>query len=63
MHMDGVISFSQEMIVIRIQLHLKLFVRAHERVNILHSVLHMDIIIGGTMDNQDVTREIRCFIE
>ena len=57
--MRSVVAFPQVVIVIRIELHLKLLVRLHKGVDILHSLLHVDIIVGSTMDDEHGAGEIR----
>ena len=54
MHVDGVIAFPQEMVIVRIDLHLKLLVRLYQRIDILHGVLEMDIVIRRAVNDQHV---------
>ena len=56
MHMLRVIVFAQMMVVVRIELHLKLFVGLHQRIDILHRVLHVDIIIRRAVDDEHTAR-------
>ena len=46
------------MIVIRIQLHLKLLVCLHQRVYILHRVLHMYVVVARAVDNQHIACQV-----
>ena len=47
--MLGVVAFLQEMVVVGVELHLELLVRLHERVDILHRVLHVHVVIAGAV--------------
>ena len=58
MHMFGIIAFAQMMVVIGIKLHLELFVGAHEGVDILHGVLHMNVVIACSMNYKDGARQV-----
>ncbi len=58
MHMCGVVAFFEEMVVVGIELHLELLVCFDKCVDILHRVLHVHIIVSGTMDDEDVSREV-----
>ena len=63
MHMCGVIVFAEMMVVVGVQLHLKLFASAHERINVLHRMLHVHVVIAGTVNNQYVACEICRFVK
>ena len=58
MHVLGVVAFAQEMIVVRIELHLELLVRLHQRVKILHRVLHMHIVIARSVTNKHLAAHV-----
>ena len=63
MHMLRVVAFAQEMIIIRVELHLKLLVSFYQRADILHRMLHMHIIVCRTMNDKHVTRQVCRFID
>ena len=46
------------MIVIRIQLHLKLLVCLHQRVYILHRVLHVYVVVTRAVDDQHIACQV-----
>ena len=62
-HMRGVVALAQVMVVVGIQLHLELLVGTHERINILHRVLHMHIVVPRAVDNEHRAREVLGVVE
>ena len=63
MHMLCIIAFSQMMVVVRIQLHFKLFVSLDQRIDILQRLLCMHIIIRQAVNNQHIACQICCFVQ
>ena len=57
-HVGGVVAFLEEMIVVRIELHLKLFVRPHKCVDILHRVLYVHVVVTRSLNDQHLTSQI-----
>ena len=56
--MRGIIAFLEEMVIVRVELHLKLLVGPHEGIDILHRLLHMHVIVCRTMDDEHITRQV-----
>lgn len=58
MHMQGVVAFFEEMVVVGIELHLELLVCFDKCVDILHRVLHVHVIVSCAVDDEDISREV-----
>ena len=52
--MQGIVAFFQMMVIVRIELHLKLFVGIDEGIDILHRMLHMDVVITRAMNDEHI---------
>ena len=50
-----VTAFAQEMVVVRIYLHLELFASLYKRIDILHRILCVYVVISQTMNYQQLT--------
>ena len=61
--MDSIISFLQEMVIVRVELHLKLLVGPYESIDVLHRLLHMHVIVCSTMDDEHIARYVLYMIE
>ena len=56
--MCGIVTFAQMVIVIGVQLHLELLVRFHQRIDILHGMLNVHIVISCTVDDEHVACQV-----
>lgn len=62
-HMLGVVASFELVVVVRIELHLKLFACIDESLYVLHRVLYMYVVISHSVYDQHITRQVIGFAE